>query len=303
MQAFHNDPQLKQDLLAEVAKHRLADSIIKGTYGEFGGSQFKGCAVGCSLKSYANIKGIELSTSNHGLYEEHFGIPRILARLEDRIFEGLPDDLAQTWPERFFNAIKPGADLTKVWPKFAIWLLIDAEHGVIKYASRPDCRSAIQRVAELYQSNGTKEEFRAAAAAAYAAAAAADAAAAAAAAYAADAADAAYAAADAAAAAAYAAADAADAAYAAADAADAAAAAAAATDAAYAAADAADAADAAADAATDAATDAADAAADAADAADAAADAATDAADAADARQKAFIVQSEKLLELMAEAE
>jgi hypothetical protein len=236
MQAFHNDPQLKQDLLAEVEKHRLADSIIKGTYGEFEGSQFKGCAVGCSLKSYANIKGIELSTSDHGLYENNFGIPRILARLEDRIFEGLPDDLSQTWPERFFNAIKPGADLTKVWPKFAIWLLIDAEHGVIKYASRPDCRSAIQRVAELYQSNGTKEEFRAAAAAA---------------------------------------------AYAAA----------------YAAYAAADAADAAADAAAYAAADAAYAAADAADAAADAADAA------ADARQKAFVVQSEKLLELMAEAE
>jgi len=169
MQAYNNDESLKQALLAEVAKHRIADAIIKGTYGDADDKKFMGCAVGCSLNSYNLIKGVKQSTSDHGRYEE-FGIPRILARLEDRIFEGLPEAERKVWPEKFLSAAKTGADLTGVWRKFAMWLLIDAEHGVIKYASNPNARSAIQRVADLYESNGTKEQFRKARAAAYAAA-------------------------------------------------------------------------------------------------------------------------------------
>ena len=54
--AFQNDPQLKKDLLREVAKHRKADMIVQGTYGKENGT-WKGCAVACSLRSLAIIKG------------------------------------------------------------------------------------------------------------------------------------------------------------------------------------------------------------------------------------------------------
>ena len=92
MQAFNNEVQLKDDLLAEVIKHRKADAIIKGTYGNMKSVEsentygdededviFKACAVGCSLHSYALIKGIVLDTGDHALYEE-FGVPRLLAK-------------------------------------------------------------------------------------------------------------------------------------------------------------------------------------------------------------------------------
>lgn len=167
MLAFNGDAKLKTDLIAEVIKHRLADQIVAGTYGDIEDNKFKGCAVGCTLHSYGLLQGREIDTADHSVYEE-FGIPSILARLQDSIFEGLPQELRVTWPERFYQAISEGADLTKVWPKFAIWLLIDAEHGVIKYESSQDIRSSIHRVAELYANNGTHEEFSKATSAAHA---------------------------------------------------------------------------------------------------------------------------------------
>ena len=262
MEAYHSNPELKAQFVALITAHEAADEIVQGTYWNDG----RGCAVGCSIDSLNRITGTRHSHDNHAAYESLIGVPRILARLEDGIFEGLPLDVAKTWPRRFAEAIRPGADLSGVWTCFAVWLLTDAEHGVIRFAKNKRQRTAIQAVAELYsrQIAGetiSKNAWQSAANAAYAAAANA--------AYAANAyaANAAYAAA---ANAAYAAAAAADAAYAA---------------------DAADAAAYAAYAVADAATATADAdAAYAADAADAYADA---------AKQQARIVQADKLIALL----
>jgi hypothetical protein len=135
--AFHADPAVKEKYLTRVRAHRLADEIVQG-YGYW--QNGKGCAVGCTLHS-----------SNHGAYETEMGIPRILARLEDRIFEGLPNDEAKTWPERFLSAAAPGADLSGVWPKWAHWMLVDPTAGVLRLAKREQSKLAIQGVADLYQ--------------------------------------------------------------------------------------------------------------------------------------------------------
>ena len=206
MEAYHSNPELKAQFVALITAHEAADEIVQGTYWNDG----RGCAVGCSIDSLNRITGTRHSHDNHAAYESLIGVPRILARLEDGIFEGLPLDVAKTWPRRFAEAIRPGADLSGVWTCFAVWLLTDAEHGVIRFAKNKRQRTAIQAVAELYsrQIAGETISKNAWQSAAYAAAAAADAA------YAADAATtAAYAA--------YAAADAADAAADAAYAADA----------------------------------------------------------------------------------
>ena len=193
MLAYHNDPAIKAKYLTRVQAHRAADSLIQGTGWEDG----KGCAVGCTLEAY-----------DHARYPIELGIPLHLAHLEDRLFELQSREDAMAWPERFLAAIRPGADLSGVWPKFAVWMLVDETHGVIRHAAgSPDAETAIRRVADLWRNGGTPEEFRQArayaadaayaayAADAYAAAAAAAYAAAAAAAYAAAAAAAAYAAA------------------------------------------------------------------------------------------------------------
>jgi hypothetical protein len=157
MQAFNNDTELKNKLVEQVIWHREQDRIIAGTYGKFADKNFKGCAVGCSLHSYGIINKIEIDTSDHKSYEL-FGIPRLLAKLEDGIFEGLLEKEQKVWPEQFMQAINVGADLSTVWPKFAVWLLVDKKHGVIQYA-----KNDRQRVADLYKKGGTKKEFAAAA--------------------------------------------------------------------------------------------------------------------------------------------
>ena len=157
--AFNNSPQLKADLMIELEKHRAVDSIIKGTYGDSADIIFRGCAVGCSLNSYNIVKGLALDTSKHKNYEL-FGIPELLARLEDSIFEGLPDTHNLDWPINFMSAINIGADLSTVWPKFAQWLMTDEKYGVLQYAKSNAQKEIIQKVSDLYKNGGSKDEFR-----------------------------------------------------------------------------------------------------------------------------------------------
>lgn len=105
--AFHGDPAIKQKYLDRVRMHRAADEIVSGQYWERG----KGCAVGCTLHG-----------SRHSDYEVELGMPRVLARLEDGIFERtfhVDTIAAKAWPEEFLTAPKVGADLSMVWPVFA----------------------------------------------------------------------------------------------------------------------------------------------------------------------------------------
>ncbi len=153
MQAFLNDGTIKAKYLARVKAHQKADEIIKGKYWQDG----KGCAVGCTVHS-----------DSHNAYETELGIPRAVARIEDVIFEGLPNGQAMEWPLRFLDAVEVGSDLSMVWPKFTLWVL----QGVLQYA-KPKGKLAIQTVILLFQEwvNGSKpsqERFLEAKRAAYA---------------------------------------------------------------------------------------------------------------------------------------
>lgn len=165
MIAYHNNPQLKAQLVRLLKWHREQDKIVQGAYQDGGtAGQFydvngwhfesfgRGCAVGCSIESLRIItKRNDLNYGNHAAYEELIGVPRLLARLEDGIFEGLPIEQAREWPVRFAKAISVGADLARVWPQFAMWLLADPQDGVIRFARTDAQRAAIQRVADLYR--------------------------------------------------------------------------------------------------------------------------------------------------------
>ena len=132
MLAYYNDPKIKNDILSQLADHASADEIVKGKYWEDG----KGCAIGCTIHS-----------GNHMEYETKFGIPVMLARLEDRIFEGLPNEAAMKWPTRFMSAIEPGADLSLVGWKFQYWLLTDAE--VNPGINHPLVKDSIKQCADV----------------------------------------------------------------------------------------------------------------------------------------------------------
>ncbi|MBS4051912.1 MAG: hypothetical protein KGZ69_11995 [Methylomonas sp.] len=130
--AYHNDPKIKAAILAQLQAHYDADEIVKGQYWEDG----KGCAVGCTIHS-----------GDHMEYEGRFGIPVMLARLEDCIFEGLPNHKAKKWPLRFMNAIEPGAYLSRAGWKFLYWLLTDEK--VNPGISHPSVSEAVKQCADV----------------------------------------------------------------------------------------------------------------------------------------------------------
>lgn len=138
LHAFHSQPAIKAQYLARVRAHRMADEIRHGHYWRKG----KGCAVGCTLHS-----------TDPTAYERELGIPHILAQLEDSIFEGLsaPEDAA--WPERFLESIGVGANLEMIWPQFALALLADPEHGVLRHVQEVQHsvkRHSIEKVVRYY---------------------------------------------------------------------------------------------------------------------------------------------------------
>ncbi len=143
MLTFTDTPVTKSQLVNALEAHQKADRIVQGHYWK-GNGEGSGCAVGCSLHDFGE------NTSDHSAYERLFGIPRILARLENGIFEGLAVEDAKAWPLRFANAVPEGKDLSLIWPKFAVWLLADAEHGIIRFAKTERSKKATQAVADAY---------------------------------------------------------------------------------------------------------------------------------------------------------
>ena len=135
LRAFHADPKIKATYLNRVLAHRAADEIVQGTYWENG----RGCAVGCTIHS-----------SNHSAYEKELGIPRKLARLQDRIFEGLPLSEAKDFPQAFLDAIPVGADLNQVADKFIFWLLGGDQTGEMIF-KHPKALEMVAAVRELYR--------------------------------------------------------------------------------------------------------------------------------------------------------
>jgi hypothetical protein len=150
MLTFHGDAKLKADLLAEIQRHRKQDQIIQGSYGEGDDAEWKGCAVGCSIHSLNKIRNKTKDVSTHSVYETEFGIPAILAYLEDGIFEGLPQKEAVEFPAAFIQAVPVGVDLSKVVHRFLAWMLDDPEQGVIRFADDAG-KISIHAVAELHR--------------------------------------------------------------------------------------------------------------------------------------------------------
>jgi hypothetical protein len=176
MLAYHSNPKLKQKFLEQIALHEAAGQI--GHHGYFGTNdqgQPSFCAVGCALESMRVIEGLpKIDHSKHVLYEKYLGVPEALARLEDRLFENVTLADSLTWPRRFSEAIRPGADLAVVMPRFLLDLLTAEDGGVQRRcAKNAKVADIVKGVSDLYREwvdSGTKPSAAAYAAAADAAA-------------------------------------------------------------------------------------------------------------------------------------
>ena len=136
-------------LLAELQQHVDADLLVKGRYWEDG----KGCAVGCTLHSYAKIIGKRsLPWDDHSIYDDIFGLGgQMLGQLEDKIFEGMTNGDAQAWPVRFTSsalaAIERGSTLERVGWQFLHWLLTN--HAVNPGIDHSLVSDAVKQCADI----------------------------------------------------------------------------------------------------------------------------------------------------------
>lgn len=105
MLSFHNDIKVKKKYLERVRRHSKLGNIVQNRRWKDG----KGGAVGCTLENY-----------DHSRYPIELGLPEWLARIEDKIFEGLPVDEAKRWPEKFLEAIPVGVDTEIVRHQLAV---------------------------------------------------------------------------------------------------------------------------------------------------------------------------------------
>jgi len=154
MKSFHNDQTIKDRYIARIKAHELADEIIKGQYWENG----KGCAIGCTIHS-----------DNHKAYETELGIPTWLAKVEDCIFESIPNKNAKLWPRKFLEAIPVGVNLNSIKAPFLIFVL-ESVLNKFDHKRFPGVKKAINNIITLYKNNEQNiEKFRTAGNAAYAA--------------------------------------------------------------------------------------------------------------------------------------
>ena len=122
--AYHGDHNLKETLIKLAKQHAEQDQYIKGEYGGISGGVFKGCSVGCSINDLNLMtEGQTSDYGDHAYLADKLGIPIFITRLQDCIFEGLPQDKSILWTERLFSAIPVDADLSNVTPKFLKFIL------------------------------------------------------------------------------------------------------------------------------------------------------------------------------------
>lgn len=136
--AYHGDSKIKQKYIDRIREHRRLEHLTQGVAWESNGTT-KGCAVGCTLEKY-----------DHMAYETELGIPVMIARLEDCIFEGLPKEDAMKWPEQFLKAIEPKADLSMVGPKFLL-AVVERRYGKLDAKGIELVGASMMQVIEVIQ--------------------------------------------------------------------------------------------------------------------------------------------------------
>ena len=130
-------------LVEEMRDHQAADRLVQGLYWNDG----KGCAVGCAMQSLDP----DAEPDDHARYAEMIGAPEMLVRLEDCIFEGLPNALAMEWPVRFTIALRDSsADEEALRRACMRFLHTTVSRALERYAdaeTRAACQPALDVVA------------------------------------------------------------------------------------------------------------------------------------------------------------
>ena len=137
MLSYHNDENLKILVVSEMKKHQEQDQFIKRSYGTVNG-KFKGCAIGCTIDSLNIVLGKSYDTSRHDVLEEAIGIPVWLARLQDVLFENLPNRENSQFAVDFLDAIPVGVNIEPIKWKFCAFIMKENIERVLKLPNLSD---------------------------------------------------------------------------------------------------------------------------------------------------------------------
>ena len=155
--AWHNDHDLKAATVADLKRDHEKDHLVRGLFGELGiDSEYRGCQVGCLVMADMFRHGTlnEESVYNvawHAEVESRFGVPRALAYLWDRTFEGVPSAAAPVFAIASVDAVRVGADLSMVVSRVMLDVLADPENGVWKFTAEGSRqRAAVEAVGGFY---------------------------------------------------------------------------------------------------------------------------------------------------------
>ena len=161
MKAFNNDPKVKADILEQFELFNKGMAILKAAK-----KDPKIQAVGNAIKvnkisQKDDLVYCTISSGEQELYHSltDLGIPERIQWAKDAILMHFSSEERAAWNEKLFKAIPVGADLSFVWPEFAIWLLTDDKYGVIKYAETYKQRQLIRAVCWAYAVNSPLKSF------------------------------------------------------------------------------------------------------------------------------------------------
>ena len=138
-------PEQKTRLIEITERHHAIDGmLIKGTYGKMNGS-FKGCSVGCIMRDINPEFNGEFDENIHEKVALEFGYPEWLVRLQDKIFEGLPDGENLDWHVQLSKAIPVNADWQKILHQVHVAILR------VSYRTAGSSKEAVQGVIDLHE--------------------------------------------------------------------------------------------------------------------------------------------------------
>lgn len=150
MNYFSNEVQsmnvLLEKLIPLAEAHQAADEYVAGRYEWNGGA----CAVGCTIRDAIKLDYLPAATTkpdDHAKIADATGLPEMLWRLADNIFEGLPRDERPAWTPRFLKAAAACQSAESV-PARIMARLADRLAGD---AMREDVKAAARTVAALWR--------------------------------------------------------------------------------------------------------------------------------------------------------
>ena len=139
--------KVKKAKYLKLAKtHRTADRFSQGKWikeGKDKEGMHRGCFYGCLMQTRDGV----LSSASSVM-----GLPEWIVRVSEKIFEGLPKDLAKEFPVKLLEAIPTTTDTEQMWKDWNYAVLMDKGHGQYKYCGdNKECKKAVKQCADLFK--------------------------------------------------------------------------------------------------------------------------------------------------------